>query len=48
LQKALVVGVQVKSKKSGSDEHKKEIELSAFAKKLNDKSNGNLLKAINS
>ncbi|KAG5679461.1 hypothetical protein PVAND_009026 [Polypedilum vanderplanki] len=46
--KALVVGVYVKSSKGEESSGKKEIELSACAKKLNEKSNGELLKAINS
>lgn len=45
-QKAAVVGLYVKG---GEDqEGKKEISLTQCAQKLNEKSNGNLLKAINS
>jgi hypothetical protein len=46
-QKALIVGIHVKSSKKDGDS-KKEIELSQFAKGLNEKSNGELLKALNS
>lgn len=43
--KALVIGVNIKSSKD--DESRKDIELVGYAKELNEKSNGALLKAIN-
>lgn len=42
-----MVGINVKQSKD-DEGGKKDIELSAYAKELNEKSNGSLLKAINS